>query len=797
MADSNHEKLPAYSECEVLASLCRESFADFVKEMWSQIVPDRLVWNWHMAYLCDQLQEMAERVIAGKKKKHDLIINISPGTSKSLLTSVFLPVWCWTRMPAMKVITASYAYSLATDLSRKSRDLIKSDLFRACYPDIVIRDDQDAKGHYLNTAGGERYAIGTGGSVIGKHAHMIIVDDPLDPNAATSDAELEKANRWLEETIPTRKTDKDVTPIILIMQRLHEFDPTGSRLAKANKIPVFWICLPAELTDSVHPKECREFYVDGLMDPIRLGESALAEAEAQGEYPYAAQFLQCLVGDTKVTTTRGLVAIRDVRAGDFVDTRDGMKEVLWSGETKKVDSITTTLFTNGSIVVGTPEHHVWTDNRGFIPLAILRGSDYSRGIIPIGESQVWADHEKPTRRQYGSAAGSTPKAGRAPTSEGRAEPRASSSTSTGMYGNTITAVSPMATTSITRTKTSSTIELRILNASLQQSITSGTLNSTDQRKLYAYLIESVHRSTLWPQHGKSTGGKSSLRFTVALCAEENSSPSTTGRPSTVLESAKKSDGSGSTLPKFVRGARRSLLRATREQSAAQTSAPSADGVPVYDLTVKDLPEFYADGILVHNSPIPRGGAMFHPDKIEVGVPTHIVRKVRYWDKAGTGGGGAFTVGALMGLDKDGRFWILDIVRGQWDSGRRERIIREVAGKDGKGIVIYIEQEPGSGGKQSAEGSIRGLAGYRVRSDKVGKSDGDKEARADAFSSQVNIGNVSMALAFWNDDLIKELRFFPRSRYKDQVDACSGAFNCLAVPKVTLGGKRAIEAQMLS
>ncbi len=479
-------KLPAYSEHEVLASLCRQSFADFVKEFWHVIVPEQLVWNWHMEFLCNQLQEMAERVIAGKKKKHDLIINISPGTSKSLLSSIMLPVWCWTRMPSMRIITASYAYSLATYNSGKSRDLIKSDLFKQTFPTIQIRDDQDAKGNYMNTAGGERYAIGTGGAVTGKHAHMIIVDDPLDPNGAASEADLASANRWLEETIPSRKIDKAVTPIILIMQRLHEFDPTGSRLAKADKIPVHWICLPAQLTEDVHPPECREFYVDGFMDPIRLGEQALLEAEAQGEYPFNAQYLQ--------------------------------------------------------------------------------------------------------------------------------------------------------------------------------------------------------------------------------------------------------------------------------------------------------------------RPVPRGGLMFHPDRIEKGKPDRIIKEVRYWDKAGsTTKGSAYTVGALLGLDSKGRFWILDIVRGQWNSGLREQTMKKVADKDTKRVIIYVEQEPGSGGKQSAEGSIRGLAGFRVRADKVGKSDGDKEARADAFSAQVNIGNVSMVEAHWNADFIKELRFFPRSRLKDQVDAASGAFNCLAVPKVTVGGRRVLDA----
>src|SRR3712207_2400698 len=73
--------LPNFSEHEVLASLCRGSFADFTKEFWDVVVPERLKWNWHMEYLCRVMQRLAERVFAGKPKKYDLIINISPGTS--------------------------------------------------------------------------------------------------------------------------------------------------------------------------------------------------------------------------------------------------------------------------------------------------------------------------------------------------------------------------------------------------------------------------------------------------------------------------------------------------------------------------------------------------------------------------------------------------------------------------------------------------------------------------------------------------------------------------------------------
>jgi predicted phage terminase large subunit-like protein len=150
--------------------------------------------------------------------------------------------------------------------------------------------------------------------------------------------------------------------------------------------------------------------------------------------------------------------------------------------------------------------------------------------------------------------------------------------------------------------------------------------------------------------------------------------------------------------------------------------------------------------------------------------------VRYWDKAGTRGGGAYTVGALLGMDVDGYIWLLHIVRGQWAPGEREEIILQTAKTDGKRVVVGVEQEPGSGGKESAQNTARRLVGFRVKLD---APSGDKVARAEPFADQVNSGNVKMAAGQWNMDLLDELRYFPESTYKDQTDACSGAFNLLA------------------
>ena len=91
--------------------------------------------------------------------------------------------------------------------------------------------------------------------------------------------------------------------------------------------------------------------------------------------------------------------------------------------------------------------------------------------------------------------------------------------------------------------------------------------------------------------------------------------------------------------------------------------------------------------------------------------------------------------------------------------------------------VGVEQEPGSGGKESAEATIRNLAGYKVFADKV---TGSKEVRAEPLAAQVQGGNVHLIAGLWQIDLLDEMESFRSGKYRDQVDACSGAFNRLAL-----------------
>lgn len=186
--------------------------------------------------------------------------------------------------------------------------------------------------------------------------------------------------------------------------------------------------------------------------------------------------------------------------------------------------------------------------------------------------------------------------------------------------------------------------------------------------------------------------------------------------------------------------------------------------------------------LYQQNPVVAEGDMIKVEKIVIidHIPGKIKESVRYWDKAGTEGGGCYTAGVLMHRLDDGRFVIADVVRGQWSAGRREETIKQIATADGIRTTVWIEQEPGSGGKESAENTVKNLAGYSIKVERV---TGSKEVRAEPFSAQVEGGNICIFKAEWTKGFLDEARLFPNGKYKDQIDAAGGAFN-----KLTLGIK---------
>ena len=320
------------SEEALLAALSKRSFYEFLKEFWDLLVAEEPVLNWHVKYLCDELQEVAEPVFAGFPKDYDLVINVPPGSTKSTICSQAFPAWCWIRMPSAKFICGSYAHQVALKDSLKTRDIVQSERYQRCFPGIELREDENTKGLFTNTQMGFRLSVGIGGLVTGFHGHFLIIDDPLNPEESFSEAELKSVNRWMTNTLPSRKVDKRVTATILVQQRLHQADPSGEMLAQTHS-KVKHICLPGELTKAVSPANLAANYVDGLLDPIRLPREVLEKsAKEMGAYGYAAQILQDPVplggGMFQVAKIELVDAVtvrltREVRSWDKAGTKDG------------------------------------------------------------------------------------------------------------------------------------------------------------------------------------------------------------------------------------------------------------------------------------------------------------------------------------------------------------------------------------------------------------------------------------------------------------------------------------------
>lgn len=271
--------------------LFRKSYLDFFIYFWDTVVSDPLVMNFHIEVICEELQKVGEAVFQ-RQVIPDLVINVPPAESKSTIVSILFPAWLWCRDPSLRIISGSYAKALSQNHTLKTRDCIESDKFRDIFSDMFeLKKDQNTKSYYVNDQGGDRVAVSTGSAVTGLHGHLLIIDDPINPIQAESQTELQTANRWIFETLSTRKVDRERTPTVLVMQRLAEGDPTDEFISRRSNVT--HICLPAEKTADVRPAELADRYVDDLMNPNRNNRQVLDDFKRLlGSRSYAGQFLQ-------------------------------------------------------------------------------------------------------------------------------------------------------------------------------------------------------------------------------------------------------------------------------------------------------------------------------------------------------------------------------------------------------------------------------------------------------------------------------------------------------------------------
>lgn len=215
-------------ERQAAAILAQQDLYFFTRWMFLQ----RKGFNWlraaHHKIVCDALM----RVFRGECKR--LIINIPPRYSKTEIAVINFIAWALGKVPDAEFIHTSYSGKLATGNAWQTRELVNSVAYRSVFPGTLVRVDSSAKDDWKTTAGGCVYAVGANGSITGygagKHREgfggAIIIDDPHKADEARSDPVRQGIIDWFQNTLESRKNSPD-TPIIVIMQRLHELDLAG------------------------------------------------------------------------------------------------------------------------------------------------------------------------------------------------------------------------------------------------------------------------------------------------------------------------------------------------------------------------------------------------------------------------------------------------------------------------------------------------------------------------------------------------------------------------------------------
>lgn len=257
--------------------LCERSLLEFIQRGWHAIEPGgSFVAGWALAAICEHLEAVSRGEITR------LLINVPPGCTKSMTVNVFWPAWEWgpRNAPHLRYISASHEGTLSTRDLVRCRDLVNSEWYQGLWGDrFDWKGDQNAKTLYENNHAGSRYAGSVGGSLIGRRGDRIIVDDPHNTQNVESDQVRKAAVRWFSETLPTRVNDQERSPIVVIMQRVHQGDISGHILSK--ELGYTHLCLPMEF-ERDHPHKSTRFVdprtKDGeLLWPERFTPKALDE----------------------------------------------------------------------------------------------------------------------------------------------------------------------------------------------------------------------------------------------------------------------------------------------------------------------------------------------------------------------------------------------------------------------------------------------------------------------------------------------------------------------------------------
>ena len=286
---STRQSLEIRQGVEATRARC-QSLAGFIREAWHVLEPNKpLVWNWHLDALCAHL----EAITFGRLNR--LLANVWPGSSKSIVVSVLWQAWEWgpMGMRSMRFLTTAFNDGPVTRDTRKCRDLMLSEWYRAAWPEVRLTRTGETSFANSNTGTREGVAFG---SLTSQRADRLIIDDPHSTETAESTADRQRTTRKFREGALNRLNDQEKSAIVVIMQRLHEDDVSGVILKLG--MGFTHLCLPMEFEPEracrtsigfVDPREA-----DGdLADPIRFPREVVdALKRDMGSYAFAGQYQQ-------------------------------------------------------------------------------------------------------------------------------------------------------------------------------------------------------------------------------------------------------------------------------------------------------------------------------------------------------------------------------------------------------------------------------------------------------------------------------------------------------------------------
>ncbi len=247
-----------------------------------------LSWNWHLDAIAYEL----ERIACGHNR--NLILTMPPRNLKSITISVAWVAWMLGRDPGSNFVCVSYSNELAAKMARDCLALMQTNWYRELFPGTMISSRRSAVHDFETTVGGGRLATSISGTLTGRGGSIIIIDDPIKPEEAHSEVTRNSVNQWFRSTLTSRHDDKETGATILVMQRLHEYDPAGMLLETSEW---FELSLPAIAPEDIIiplPRGRSHKRAEGdVLHPEREPKIVLERLRAMmGSLDFSAQYLQ-------------------------------------------------------------------------------------------------------------------------------------------------------------------------------------------------------------------------------------------------------------------------------------------------------------------------------------------------------------------------------------------------------------------------------------------------------------------------------------------------------------------------